>query len=166
MTGPASNQFNPFATGNADAVRDLLIQQIHDRHPVSHGGDTVFRARSGEMVSLLSPMLVWMRDRHGIPLSLQQCYAAMSLRTITLLASGTVLSLHDAATDAVREVPAGDLPAEVVRTLRSYLDQLPGYDPDLPYDGQWPQQTVNMHHYALFYLAHVCAPVSAASGQA
>ncbi len=166
MTPPPPDSFNPFATASADDVRDLLIQDIHRGHPDVDSSGAVFRSRAEEMVGLLSPLMVWLRDHRSIRLTPEQCYAAMDLRTLARLSSDQVLSLRDPATGLVGDSPAADLPGEVSERLRTYLGYLsydPGsYDPGLPYDGQRSDQPGKMHSYAQFYLAHVWRAAPAA----
>ncbi len=162
MTPSHPNSPDPFATASADDVRDLLIQEIHRGHPDVDSSGAVFRSRAEEMVGLLSPLMVWLRDHRSIRLTPWQCYAAMDLRTIALLSSDRVLFLRDPATGLVGESIADDLPDEVSDGLHTYLGSLPGYDPDLSYDGQRSDQSANIHGYAQFYLAHVCLVAMAA----
>ena len=166
MTLPHPNSPDPFATASADDVRDLLIHEIHRGHPDVDSSGAVFRSRAEEMVGLLSPLMVWLRDHRSIRLTPEQCYAAMDLRTLARLSSNQVLSLRDPATGLMGESPAVDLPGEVSERLRTYLGCLnydpDSYDPGLPYDGQRSDQPGNLHSYAQFYLAHVCQAAPAA----
>lgn len=152
-----------FAAGDADTIRDALVQEVLLRHPDCDPSGAVFRARAVEMVGLLSPMMAWMRDQHGIPLTPRQCYAATDLRTVALLRHREVLSLWDGGPSPVRLVPAGPVPAEVARGLRSHLATMPGCDPDSGCDGPLPPQALAMHGYSQYYLSHVCRPAATAA---
>ena len=59
-----TNSFNPFATGNADALHELLVSQLGEAPPNDING--VFRDRAVALIGTLAPVLVWMRDHKGV----------------------------------------------------------------------------------------------------
>ena len=79
-----SHTFNPFLTGNADAIRELLASQLGEQSPSDANG--VFRERAVALIGTISPVLVWLRDHKGIPLNIEvirfrsSCAGSGSLR--------------------------------------------------------------------------------------
>lgn len=156
MTSEPFNSLNPFGTGTADDVRDLLVRSIGD-DPVENGA-SFFRCRAVALVTALSPVLVWLRDHKGIQLDAQRCYAALGLREIATLWDRKVALVRDPATGRVQEVQAEDLPADLHRLLGAYLVDLPGYDPTHPFEEQRTQRPEEMHGYALFHFCRARVP--------
>lgn len=148
MTSAPSNNPNPYATGTADDVRELLIRRI-DEASVGDGM-SFWRGRAAALVAALSPVLVWLRDHKGIQLDEQRCYAAFELREIATLWDRKVALIREPATGRVQEVQAEDLPADLHRLLGAYLADLPGYDPTHPFEKQRTQRPEELHGYALF----------------
>jgi len=59
-----SSTFNPFATGNPDALRELLASQLGEQQVNDSNG--VFRGRAIALIGTMAPVLVYMRDVKGI----------------------------------------------------------------------------------------------------
>ncbi|HUB47671.1 MAG TPA: conjugal transfer protein TraG, partial [Acetobacteraceae bacterium] len=78
-----SNTFNPFASGNADVIRELLVSQI-EQNPAGGNVDTnhVFMARAVALMGALAPALVWMRDNKGVPIDIEKIRFATELQSI------------------------------------------------------------------------------------
>ena len=62
-----SNTWNPFATGNADATRELPASQLGDT--AQNDANGMFRERAVALVGTIVPVLVWLRDHRGMPLN-------------------------------------------------------------------------------------------------
>src|SRR5271168_5419537 len=83
-----SNSFNPFAIGNADAIRELLASQLGEQRPDDPNG--VFRGRAIALIGTIAPVLTWMRDNKNIPINIEKIRFALDLRVIWKLATRRV----------------------------------------------------------------------------
>ncbi len=145
-----SNTFNPFAIGNADAIRELLASQLGEQAPNDANG--VFRERAVALIGTIAPVLVWLRDHKGIPLNIELIRFSIELRWIWKLAMEKIVLLRDPETGDLTELDvSGDIPEDITWPLRSYLGELPGYDPSLPLDKQKGDEPSKQHGYAQFY---------------
>ncbi len=160
MTSTPPKQSDPFAIGDADTIRDLLVGQMGALSPLSNG---VFRARAVALVGAMAPVLVWVRDHTATPIDLQQSLFAFQLRSICALATRGVFLVRDPAANVVSEVPVEDIPPELVRPLVAYLGELPGYDTDLPPERQRSDKPCEIHAYTLFDLTYSYAAAGAAA---
>ncbi len=75
-----SDRFNPFAIGNADAIRELLASQLGDQGQNDPNG--VFRERAVALVGTIAPVLVWLRDHKGMSLNIEIIRSSIELRWI------------------------------------------------------------------------------------
>lgn len=151
--GRDSHTFNPFASGNADAVREMLVSLLGEQGP--NDGNGVFRDRAVALVGTVAPVLVWLRDHRGVPLNIDTIRVALELRWIWRMAMERRAGVRDAATGATREVACPDMPDEIVWPLRAYLGELPGYDPNLPLHMQKGEEPSKQHGYAQMYFTQV-----------
>ncbi len=81
-----TNSFNPFAWGNADVIRELLVSQIEANPKGGSGGNEVFMSRAVSLLGALTPVLVWLRDNKGIPIDIERIRFATELGSIATLA--------------------------------------------------------------------------------
>ena len=145
-----SHCFNPFAIGNADAIRELLASQLGDQTQNDPNG--VFRERAVALIGTIAPVLVWLRDHKGIALNIEVIRFSIELRWIWKLAMEKIVLLRDPETGAVTELDvSSDIPEDITWPLRSYLGELPGYDPAMPLDKQKGDEPSKQHGYAQFY---------------
>ncbi len=145
-----SHSFNAFATGNADAIRELLASQLGEQQQNDPNG--VFRERAVALIGTIAPVLVWLRDHKGIFLNIEVIRFSIELRWIWKLAMEKIVLLRDTETGAVTELDvSGEIPEDVTWPLRSYLGELPGYDPSVPLDKQKGDEPSKQHGYAQFY---------------
>ena len=144
-----SNTFNPFSTGNADAIRELLVSQLGESNPSDANG--VFRGRAVALLGTMAPVLVWMRDYRGININIDQIRQSLELRSIWTLATLKQFLVPDPATTEARKVPVPDIPVDLLRPLLAYLGEIPGYNIDLPYNEQKTDEPFKQHGFALFY---------------
>src|SRR3984957_8356183 len=91
-----SNTFNPFATGNADAIRELLASQLGEQRAEDPNG--VFRTRAIALVGTMAPVLTWMRDHRGVAINIEKIRFALELRGIWKLATRRIFEMRDNAT--------------------------------------------------------------------
>jgi intracellular multiplication protein IcmO len=145
-----SHTFNAFATGNADAIRELLASQLGEQQQNDPNG--VFRERAVALIGTIAPVLVWLRDYKGISLNIDVIRFSIELRWIWRLAMEKIVLLRHPDTGAVTELDvSGEIPEDITWPLRSYLGELPGYDPSVPLDKQKGDEPSKQHGYAQFY---------------
>jgi intracellular multiplication protein IcmO len=145
-----SHSFNPFSIGNADAIRELLASQLGDQ--TQNDANGVFRERAVALVGTIAPVLVWLRDRKGVVLNIEVIRFSIELRWIWKLAMEKIVLLRDPETGKVVEIDVKDeIPEDITWPLRSYLGELPGYDPTLPLDKQKGDEPSKQHGFAQFY---------------
>jgi intracellular multiplication protein IcmO len=156
--------FNPFATTTADGVRLLLENQLGE--PADADPRGVFRARAVTLVDVIAPALIWLRDIKGVPLDIECIRSAMELRWISRLANERIALLRDPHTEAIHEIDvAKEIPEDVVRPLRCYLGELPGYDPARSLDEQKHSKACEQHGYAQFYFTPILSELAGVGGQ-
>jgi intracellular multiplication protein IcmO len=145
-----SHSFNAFATGNADAIRELLASQLGEQQQNDPNG--VFRERAVALIGTIAPVLVWLRDHKGMALDIDVIRFSIELRWIWKLAIEKMVLLRDPETGAVTELDVGaEIPEDITWPLKSYLGELPGYDPSVPLDKQKGDEPSKQHGYAQFY---------------
>ncbi|WP_166144102.1 type IV secretory system conjugative DNA transfer family protein [Methylosinus sp. RM1] len=156
-----SNSFNPFATGNADAIREMVVSQLGEQ--AANDSNGVFRSRAVALIGAVIPVLTWIRDHAGIPIDIEKIRDALELRVIWKLAVKGHYELRDPATGKIRDIPL-DLPQDVVYPLLAYLGELPGYDTDLDYNKQKSDDPSKQHGYARFYFTEMFTQLGVSLG--
>jgi intracellular multiplication protein IcmO len=147
---PSSNRF---ATGNAGAVRDMLVGQLGDQ--MSSDSNAVFRERAMALISAVVPALVWMRDNKGTSLDSDVIRFSFNLRWIRKLATTGVCTTRDPQTGIETDIPVGDeLPGEILWPLKVYLGELPDYDPTGPLDDT-KGEAAKQHSFATMYVTAI-----------
>ncbi len=145
-----SHTFNAFATGNADAIRELLASQLGEQ--TQNDANGVFRERAVALVGTIAPVLVWLRDHKGVALNIEVLRFSIELRWIWRLAMRKIYFVRDPETGAETEIDVnGEIPEEIVWPLKAYLGELPGYDPSMPLDKQKGEEPSKQHGFAQFY---------------
>src|SRR5580698_1146057 len=94
-----SNTFNPFASGNADTIRELLASQLGEQRPDDNNG--LFRGRAIALIGTVSPVLVWMRDRKGVTINIEKIRFCLELRWIWTLAMNRIFLTRDPKTGVI-----------------------------------------------------------------
>ena len=148
-----SARFNPFSTGNADALREMIVSQLGEASRDDQNG--VFRANAVYLIGTLAPVLIWMRDTKGIPLNIDVIRRATELPWIWLAAKKKVLRIANPETGKDAEVAAADMPESLVWSLLRYLGELPGYDPEVPITEQRSDKPSEQHGYSVRYFTSV-----------
>jgi len=148
-----SATFNPFAWGNADVIRELLVSQIEANPNSDKGGNHVFMARATALLGALTPALVWMRDNKGVPIDIDAIRHATELQNIASLAIDRVFRRRDQATGAVTEIPVPDIDEALLYPLKSYLGETGGYDPAMPYNGQKSDEPAKQHSFVVMHFS-------------
>jgi intracellular multiplication protein IcmO len=157
-----SNTFNPFASGNADAIRELLASQLGEQRAEDTNG--VFRGRAIALIGTVSPVLVWMRDKKGVSINIEKIRFCLELRWIWTLAINRIFLVRDPKTGTITEIPVPDMPEEIVYPLLAYLGEVPGYDISVPYNEQRSDKPSEQHGYALMYFTATFAQMSISLG--
>ena len=119
--GKHSHTFNPFAWGNADVIRELLVSQIESNPSGDKGGNHVFMQRAVALMGALTPVLVWMRDTHGVPIDIESIRFATELESIVSLAKDKVFRRRNTTSGVISEMPVPGIDEALLYPLRSYL---------------------------------------------
>ena len=157
-----SNTFNPFASGNADALREMLVSQLGEQRSEDSNG--VFRTRAIALVGTIAPVLVWMRDNKGIPVNIETIRFALELRSIGTLATRRIFLHREGISGTVTEIHVNEMPEEIIYPLNAYLGELPGYDTTQPFNKQKGEEPSKQHGFALFYFTGPFTQLSVSLG--
>jgi intracellular multiplication protein IcmO len=157
-----SNTFNPFASGNADAIREMLASQLGEQRPDDSNG--LFRGRAVGLIGTLAPVLVWMRDNKGVTINIEKIRFSLEMPWIYTLAKNHIFLVRDPMTGKVSEIPVPDMPIDIVYPLLAYLGDLPGYDISVPYNEQRSDKPSEQHGYAVLYFLSTFAQMSISLG--
>ena len=157
-----SNTFNPFATGNADAIREMLASQLGEQRADDSNG--LFRGRAVGLIGTLAPVLVWMRDNKGVTINIEKIRFSLEMPWIYTLAKNRIFLVRDPKTGKVSEIPVPDMPIDIVYPLLAYLGDLPGYDISIPYNEQRSDKPSEQHGYAVLYFLSTFAQMSISLG--
>ena len=149
-----SATFNPFAWGNADVIREILVSQI-EANP--NGGDKgsnhVFMARAVALLGALTPALVWMRDTHGVPIDIESIRFATDLESISSLAFEKRFRRRDPATGKVTFIPVQEINEALLYPLKSYLGETGGYDSSLAHNKQKSDEPAKQHSFVVMHFS-------------
>ena len=148
-----SHTFNPFAWGNADVIRELLVSQIESNPGGDKGGNAVFMQRAVALMGALTPVLVWMRDTHGVPIDIEAIRFATELESIVSLAKDRVFRRRDTATGAIAEMPVPGIDEALLYPLRSYLGESGGYDLSQPVHKQRSDEPAKQHSFVVMHFS-------------
>lgn len=151
MSSAPSNHPNPFVTGNANAVCDLLVAQL--RSEAACDGSGVFRDRATALAGTIAPVLTWVRDNKAVTLDMRQCRYTLQLGSLCILVTHGVFLARDAETGAVSKVQVPDMPAALIEPVRCYLGEIPGYDTSREWLDQRTNKPLEQHIYTMMYLA-------------
>ena len=156
-----SNTFNPFAVGNADQIREMVVSQLGEQS--AHDSNGVFRGRAVALIGSVIPALVWLRDHIGITVDIETIRDALELRWIWKLATRKEFECRERATGKTTDIKV-DIPEHVVYPLQAYLGEIPGYDAALSYDQQKSHQPREQHGYARFYFTEMFTQLGGSLG--
>jgi len=156
------NTFNPFATGNADALHELLVSQLGEAP--SNDTNSVFRDRAVALIGTLAPVLVWMRDHKGVSINIEKIRFMVELRSIWMLAKHRAFLVRDPVTNVVSEIAVPEMPADLIYPLEAYLGEIPGYDTTLPYNAQKSDEPSKQHGFAIFYFTKTFTQLAVSLG--
>ena len=150
-----SATFNPFAWGNADVIREILVSQIEaNPNGGDKGGNHVFMARAIALLGALTPALVWMRDKRGVSIDIESIRFATELESIVSLAIDKKFRRRDSATGTVTYIPlGGDIDEALLYPLRSYLGETGGYDNTLAFNKQKSDEPAKQHSFVVMHFS-------------
>lgn len=122
----ASNTINPFQYMASDAITNLLVSLMDD---VGSDG-AMWKGRAVAMFTGVIRVLVWLRDNEAQPLDVGVVRDSLNLKKLIAFAD-----------------PANypTLPANIRKTVKSYLFSLPGFHEDKGY--KQSQTTFDQHGY-------------------
>ncbi len=147
-----SHTFNPFAWGNADVIRELLVSQI-EANPQGAGGNHVFLQRAVALMGALTPVLVWMRDAKGVAIDIDSIRFATDLESIVSLAKDRQFRRRDPASGAITFTPVPDINEALLYPLRSYLGESGGYDLTQPVHKQRSDEPAKQHSFVVMHFS-------------
>ena len=157
-----SNTFNPFAIGNADAIRELIISQLGDN--TENDANGMFRGRAVALLGTIVPVLVWARDHKGVILNVDQIRQSLELRSIYHLAKHKTFMVYDRGSLDPVKLEVSDIPVDLLKLVLNYLGEVPGYNIDLPYNEQTTDKPVEQYGYALMYFTQAFTQLSVGLG--
>lgn len=121
-----TNKMNPFATGNADSLTELIVSLLPDG-----GGDGMWKGRAAVFMGALLKALVHLRDEGKLLLDVDVVRKYFTLGEIVKLSRRT------------------DIPKKYIDGIREYVRNLPGYiepNPANP-DPEQPESVAEQHGY-------------------
>ena len=148
-----TNSFNPFAWGNADVIRELLVSQIEAGPKGAASGNEVFMARAVSLLGALTPALVWLRDNKGIPIDIERIRFATELGSIASLAFDKKFLRLDVETGTVETVDVSDIEPALLYPLSAYLGETGGYDKSLPHNKQKTDEPAKQHSFVTMHFS-------------
>lgn len=157
-----SNTCNPFASGNADAIRELLVSQLGEQQSSDQNG--VFRGRAVALIGTIAPVLAWMRDTHGIPIDIESIRFSMELRWIGILAVHKIFLVRNREGSNPIEHRVPNIPDEILYPLQAYLGEIPGYDISVEWNQQRDTKPSEQHGFALMYFTSTFTQLSVSLG--
>ena len=157
-----TNSFNPFASGNADALQELVASQLGEAPANDANG--VFRGRAVALIGTLTPVLVWMRDHHGISIDIEKIRFMVELKSIWTLAKQKVFLIRDPNGGDPERFEVPDIPENLIYPLLAYLGEIPGYNMELPYNQQTSEKPSEQHGYAIFYFTQTFTQLAVSLG--
>ncbi|RYY11226.1 MAG: conjugal transfer protein TraG, partial [Alphaproteobacteria bacterium] len=157
-----SNTCNPFAAGNADAIRELLVSQLGEQQSSDQNG--VFRGRAVALIGTIAPVLAWMRDTHGIPIDIESIRFSMELRWIGILAVHKIFLVRNREGGNPIEHRVPNIPDEILYPLQAYLGEIPGYDISVEWNQQRDTKPSEQHGFALMYFTSTFTQLSVSLG--
>lgn len=140
-----SNTINPFATGTAESIFDMLATFV----PTSQGDNAVFSQRALSFMSSLLYPLVYLRDQKVLNLSVRTLRENLTLRKTMELAGKPKKA----------PVYGKMIPDDITQPLGHYLNSVAGFRDNLPYERQG-DDTMKQHDYAQAYYTRPLATMS------
>ncbi|MFZ4761869.1 MAG: type IV secretory system conjugative DNA transfer family protein [Alphaproteobacteria bacterium] len=106
--GSASNSLNPFSSGGASYLTNLMVSLMDD----AGGDNAMWKGRAISLLSALLPALTWKRDNQNLLMDVNVIREHLTLQAIIKIS-------RDQA-----------IPPKISRAMQGYLDTLPGFMPE------------------------------------
>lgn len=121
-----TNKMNPFSTGNADSLTELIVSLLPDG-----GGDGMWKGRAAVFMGALLKSLVYLRDEGKLLLDVDVVRKYFTLGEIIKLSRRT------------------DIPKKYIDGIREYVKNLPGYIEPTPAnpEPEQPEAVAEQHGY-------------------
>jgi intracellular multiplication protein IcmO len=160
-----SNTFNPFGSGNADVIRELLVSQIEE-NPRGGNADSnhVFMGRAIALMGALTPVLVWLRDNKGVPIDIEKIRFATELQSIASLALEKRFRRLNVETGEIEVMDVSDVPEAYLYPLRAYLGETGGYDASMPYNKQKTDEPSRQHSFVTMHFSNTFTQLAVSLG--
>jgi intracellular multiplication protein IcmO len=151
-----TNTFNPFAWGNADGIRELLVSLIEaNAKGGSSNGNEVFMSRAVSLLGALTPALVWLRDNKGFAIEVERLRFATELGSIAALALEKRFLRLDVDTGQVENIDVSDIEPALLYPLSAYLNETSGYDKSLAHNKQKTDEPAKQHSFVTMHFSAV-----------
>lgn len=148
-----SATFNPFAWGNADVIRELLVSQIEANPTGDKGGNHIFMQRAVALLGALTPALVWMRDTHGVPIDIESIRFATELESIVSLVKDKVFLRRNPLGGDPSQIAVPDISEHLIYPLRAYLGETGKYDLTQPVHKQKSDEPAKQHSFVVMHFS-------------
>ncbi len=126
LTGGVSNTLNPFSTGGADVLTQMVVSLMDD----AGGGGDMWKGRATAMFTGVMRALVFLRDSGLLDLNVGEIRDHLNLRRII---------------DMADKDKYPEMPESIRKTVTSYLGSLPGFQPEKGY--KQAQTTLDQHGF-------------------
>ena len=149
-----SATFNPFAWGNADVIRELLVSQI-ESNPTGgdKGGNHIFMQRATALLGALTPTLVWMRDFKGVPIDIESIRFATELESIVSMVKDRVFLRRNTMGGDPICIPVPEISEDLIYPLRAYLGETGKYDVTQPVNKQKSDEPARQHSFVVMHFS-------------
>lgn len=124
QTTRMSNTMNPFTSGSSSMITNLVVSLMDS----SGGGDSnadMWKGRAINFVESLMKILVYMRDKGALLLDANTIREYFLLEKLELMVVDKKFPVLSTGT----EIDISDIPALVTDPIRTYVMNLPGYNP-------------------------------------
>jgi intracellular multiplication protein IcmO len=136
FAGMLTNTTNPMSTYGQDEIIQMLLSML----PPTSGDSGSWQERAISMISALVPVLVWLRDNLGVPLSINDLRAAMIIHSLIKMAGR-----HDPM--------YADVPEELIGSVKSYLLELAVPEDVIDQGGQPSPESQTQHGYRMQFFS-------------
>lgn len=140
-----SNTLNPFATGSSSMLSQLVVSLMESGGQQAGGDGDMWKNRAISFVEALMRILVYMRDQGHLlldPNTIRNYFVLPRIESIVLDKKFPL--------DSGQIIPLDDIPPQLLDALRTYLDNLPGFDRNKK--GKQSGETLEQHGFITMQL--------------
>ena len=149
-----SATFNPFAWGNENVIRELLVSQIESNpNGGDKGGNHIFMQRAVALLGALTPALVWMRDFKGVPIDIESIRFATELESIVSLVKDRVFLRRNTTGGDPIAIAVPEISEDLIYPLRAYLGETGKYDVTQPVHKQKSDEPARQHSFVVMHFS-------------